>query len=134
MVTYVCLDNSDATLSTLSLDRPLDTFSSTNIMELSSDLGLGYDSDVSTPNDVSSVNLDTSTQVGSETDLSTLGSSLEADTNIATDSLSGLLASTSSTLDTGINLVDGLLGPSLDVASNSETSGPSGVCLGADKK
>lgn len=147
-VTYVCLDNSDATLSTLSLDHPLDTFLYTNIMGSSSGLGLGYDSDVSTPNEnVSSVNSDTSTQVASGTDLSALGSGLGVDTNIATDSVSGLLASTSSTLGSSIDLTDGLLDSSLGlvdslldssldvgVASNSEAAGPSGVCPGTGGK
>ena len=141
-VTYVCLKDPGTTLNTLSLDHPLDTFLYTNIMGLSSGLGLGNDLDVSTLSNggLSSAGLNTFTQAGSETDLSTSGGGLEADTNIATDSVSGLLASTSSTLDSSINLVDGLLGSnlnlvgglldsSLDVGatSNPESPGPSGI-------
>ena len=145
-VTYVCLKDSGATLNTLSSDHSLDTFLYTDIMGLSSDLGLGYDLDVSTlPNGgLSSADLNTFTQAGSETDLSTSGDGLEADTNIATDGVSGLLESTSSTLGSSIDLVDDLLDPSLDlvdgvlgsslgITSNPESSGPSGVsaCAGA---
>jgi len=142
-IVYVSFKDQDSTLSTLSLDQPLDSFLYTDIVggtSATSDLGLGNNPNAAAPPAKSPPlipHLDASTQVGSKTDLLTPKADLETDANISVDGTSDLLTSTSSSLGLGTNLSNDLLGPvDVDIASHPESS-PSGVsvctCVGNGK-
>ncbi|KAF9781396.1 hypothetical protein BJ322DRAFT_1080810 [Thelephora terrestris] len=121
-VVYVSLTDPQSTMSTLSLDHPIDTFLCTDIPGISSDLGLGYDLDTATSyheNLSSDPRLDTSTRVGYETDLSALGTN----TNIAADSTSDLSTSTPSSLYLATDTNYGVKSPSNLYTSTSSSLG-----------
>lgn len=121
---YVSLEDANSALNALSLDHIPDSFLSTDILGVSSDLGLGKESGTVTENPSLVPYLDASTQVGSETDLSASNNSPKVDTNIVADSTSDVLTSTSSTLSSGTNLVDDL-NSSVDVGVASYPEPPS---------
>lgn len=129
-VAYVSLEDHDATLGALPLDHTLDCFLYTDIVGVSSDLGLGNGLDADTlptENLPSDPHLDASTQVGSETDLLVSYDGLETNTNIAVDSTSDLLTSASSSLNLDTDLADDSLSSyvDVDIASRPEPSSPS---------
>lgn len=129
-VAYVCLADSQSTMSTLHLDHPLDSFLYTNIPGVSSDFGPGNNLDTATSfseNLSSDPHLDASTQVGSETDFLTPNDGLPTDTNPAAHSTSNLLTSTSSSLGLATDPVDSSLNSSLDVDIASGPSDLSGL-------
>lgn len=135
VVVYVCLEDPDSTLSALSLDHSLDSFLYTDIVGISSDLGLGNTLDTTRPpseNPSPVPHLDASTQVGSEADLPKGDSGI--DVSIVTDSASDPPPSTSSSLNSGTNLVNDLLDSPVGVglASQPKASSPGGVpvCAG----
>lgn len=123
-VIYVSLVDTQSTLSTLSLDHPLNTFCYADIPGTSSDLGLGYDSDLTTalPGNLSS---DSRLDAYTETDLSAANDNSAFDTNFAANSNSNLLTSTSSStsLDLTTNLMETSSDSSLDVDVASSPSG-----------
>lgn len=127
---YVSLEDCDSTLNTLPLDHTLDSFLYTDIVGVSSDLGLGDGFDAITPpaeNPSSDHSLDVPTQLGSETDLLVSYDDLEISGNIAADGASDLLTPTSSHPNSVTNLADNLLNSSVDVdiASRLGSSSPS---------
>ena len=123
-VVYVSFADIQSTLSTLSLDHPLNTFCYADIPGTSSDLGLGYNSGLTTtlPENLSSnSHLDAYT----ETDPSAANDNSVFDTNFATNSNSDLLTSTSSStsLDPTTNLMKTSSDSSLDVDVASSPNG-----------
>ena len=137
-VVYVCLEDPDSTLSALSLDHSLDSFLYTDIVGISSDLGLGNTLDTTsgtrppTENPSPVPYLDVSTQVGSEAGLPEGDSGI--DVSIVTDGTSDLLSFTSSSFNSGTNLVNDLLDSPVGVglASQPKASSPDdvSVCAG----
>lgn len=108
---YVCLTNPESTLSTLPLDHTLDSFLYTEIPGVSSDLDLGDGLRLSNPH------LDA--PAGSETDPLASNDDLAIDTNLAVDSKTdSLLTST---------LADDFLDSSLDTDVDSNLSGLGGL-------
>ena len=141
-VVYVSLEDHDSTLSALSLDHTLDSFLYTDIVGVSSDLGLGNTLDATVPpaeNPSPVPYLDASTQTWSEADLSVSEGDFGIDTSIVADSTSDLLSSTSSSLNLGTDLVNDLLNTpvGVGVASQPKPSSPGGVsacsCVGNGK-
>ena len=139
-VVYVSLTDLDSTLSGLRLDRTPDFFLYTDIVEVSSALGLGPGSgfDAATPpSDLTSDSyLNGSTQAGSEAELLAPCGELGPGTGITTGGTSDLLLTSTtssldstSSLDLSTNLADNSLDSSVDVdvASNPEFSDPSGL-------
>ena len=134
---YVSLTDSESTLSTLPLDRTLDTFLYTDITGVSSDLDLGNGSGGTMPpseNLISDSHLDAPTPVWSETDHLASDDDLWTDdlwidSNLAADSESDLLTSTSSSLDSDTDLAGNPLNSSfdVDVASNPSDLNSLGV-------
>ena len=135
---YVSLEDCDSTLNTLPLDHTLDSFLYTDIVGVSSDLGLGDGFDTITPpaeNPSSDHSLDVSTKLESETDLLASYDDLEISGNIAADGASDLLTPTSSHLNSVTDLADNLLNSSVDVdvashlGSSSPSDSPVSECL-----
>lgn len=133
-VVYVSLEDHDSTLSTLPLDHALDSFLYTDIMGVSSDLGLGDTLDPTTP-PIGNTHLDDSTQIGSQADPPTPEDDCGNETSIEADSSSDLLTPTSSSLNLDTNLANDLNSHvDVGVASQPKPSSPGGVsacdCVG----
>jgi hypothetical protein len=125
-VVYVSLEDNDSTLSALPLDHTLDSFLYTDIVGVSSDLGLGDFPDTTPPTENPSPvpYLDTSTQVGSEADLPVPEDDFEIYASVVADSTSDLLTSTPSSLNSDTNLVNDLLDSPVGVGATSQSKPP----------
>jgi len=128
-VVYISLTDPDSTLSALPLDYPLDSVPCTDIVGVSSDLGLGNKLNTATsPSENSPLDayLGASTRVGSGTGLLAPHDDLEVTANIGEDGTSDPLTYTSSLgLDTDLADIVSNSFVGVDIASDPETAGPS---------